>query len=169
MVRKNKVDFSELKALEKRFNNLNRKEADKLNGELVKAKASLFLGTVTRLTPVGQYDNGVVGGTLRRGWTTDSQKEAELSATFGASNQIKNFVDSNVKVVRKGKTYTIELKNNVEYASYVNYGHRTRGGTGFVNGQFFLEKAQHSTEKGAKKVLYPILIKKLKEVVEGDK
>lgn len=34
--------------------------------------------------------------------------------------------------------YQIEVINPVEYASYVEYGHRTRGGKGWVEGQYFL-------------------------------
>jgi len=36
---------------------------------------------------------------------------------------------------------SIEVFNNVEYAAHVEFGHRTRGGGGFVPGQHFLRDA----------------------------
>ena len=36
--------------------------------------------------------------------------------------------------------------NNVKYASYVNYGHRTRGGKSFVDGVYMLEKSVKEIE-----------------------
>ena len=38
-------------------------------------------------------------------------------------------------IVKRGDTYYIEVYNNVEYAEPVEYGHRTRGGRGFVPGK----------------------------------
>lgn len=73
---------------------------------------------------------GKVGGTLRRGWTT-----APIARTH------KN---GNIKVV---------IYNPVEYASYVEYGHRTRGGKGFVRGQFMLEKSRQEVDKIKDKVV----------------
>ena len=39
------------------------------------------------------------------------------------------------EVRRSGDTLIVEIFNNVEYASHVEYGHRTRSG-GFVEGKF---------------------------------
>ena len=36
--------------------------------------------------------------------------------------------------------------NNTEYASYVEYGHRTRGGKSFVDGVYMLEKSVKEIE-----------------------
>jgi hypothetical protein len=36
--------------------------------------------------------------------------------------------------------------NNVKYAQYVNYGHRTRGGKSFVDGVYMLEKSVKEIE-----------------------
>lgn len=162
------ANFNELKKLQKRFERLTTEQKDEFQEELVKEKVKYFLGSVIRLTPVGQYGDGKVGGTLRRGWTTSSQREAELSTTFNASNNnINSFVDKQLKVKKQGKTYTIEVVNNVEYASYVNYGHRS-GASGYVNGQFFLEKALAATGTNSRKILDRKLIKLLRGVVEGD-
>lgn len=37
--------------------------------------------------------------------------------------------------------------NNVKYASYVEYGHRTRGGKSFVDGVYMLEKSVKEIEQ----------------------
>lgn len=43
------------------------------------------------------------------------------------------------KIQRRGKEYYIEVSNNMEYALPVEYGHRTRGGRGFVPGAHMME------------------------------
>lgn len=40
-----------------------------------------------------------------------------------------------------GGSWSIELTNGVEYASYVESGHRTRGGKNWVPGQFFMKNS----------------------------
>ena len=47
----------------------------------------------------------------------------------------------------------MDIVNPVEYASYVEYGHRTRGGKGFVRGQFMLEKSRQEVDKIKDKVV----------------
>ena len=42
-------------------------------------------------------------------------------------------------IVKKGDTYYIEVYNNVEYVEPVEYGHRMRGGRGFVPGRHMME------------------------------
>lgn len=112
-----RIDLSELKALQKRFENLDQKQRDKFQEELVKEKVKYFLGDVIRLTPVGQYDNGQVGGYLRRNWTTKNPREAAISTAFNATpNSINSFVDNDLNVNKQGKTYSIEVANNAEYA-----------------------------------------------------
>lgn len=56
----------------------------------------------------------VDSGNLRRGWQIDN-------ATYG------------------GGSFSFTLANNIEYAPFVENGHRTRGGGGWVEGQFFLK------------------------------
>ncbi|MEA5008233.1 HK97 gp10 family phage protein [Clostridium tyrobutyricum] len=58
---------------------------------------------VKKRTPVGVYKNGHSGGDLRKNW------------------QIGN-------LVREGNGYYIEVFNILDYASHVEYGHRTRLG-----------------------------------------
>lgn len=41
----------------------------------------------------------------------------------------------------------VEIYNNVEYAAHVEYGHRTRGGKGFVKGSKMLHRGMLQAEK----------------------
>ncbi len=91
-----------------------------------KELAARLLALVIPATPVGQYpkSSGKKGGTLRRGWGAKSAGEA------------KTYAES-LSVTKTGNTYSIEIINPVEYASYVEYGHRTTGG-GWVEGRYML-------------------------------
>jgi hypothetical protein len=70
---------------------------------------------------------GKKGGTLRRGWTVGN-------------------------VQRTSDSYSVDIINPVEYAPYVEYGHRTRGG-GFVPGQLMLTKSESEVEADTPRVL----------------
>lgn len=43
------------------------------------------------------------------------------------------------RIEKRGNEYYIEITNNTEYAEFVEYGHRTRGGKGFVKGSHMME------------------------------
>ena len=51
------------------------------------------------------------------------------------------------EIVRHGNEYYIEVYNNVEYAEPVEYGHRTRGGKGFVKGAHMMELSIQEVQK----------------------
>lgn len=117
-----------------------------------KELAARLLAKVIKRTPVGQYESGSgkVGGTLRRGWTAGQQANASSYA-------------NSLKVKKVGTDYVIEIINPVEYASYVEFGHRTRNHQGWVEGQFMLTVSEREIQNSAPKVLE----KKLKEYLEG--
>ena len=48
-------------------------------------------------------------------------------------------------VKKSGNAYTVEVINPVEYASYVEYGHRTTKG-GWVPGHYFLTLSEQDLE-----------------------
>ena len=64
----------------------------------------------------------------------------------------KNYADS-LTVHHFGDTYVIEIVNPVEYASYVEYGHRTANHKGWVKGKFMMTISEQELEKIAPKVL----------------
>lgn len=117
-----------------------------------KELAARLLAKVIKRTPVGQYEAGYgkVGGTLRRGWTGGNESNA------------KNYADS-MKVSKVGNDYVIEIINPVEYASYVEFGHRTRNHKGWVEGQFMLTISEDEIRNSAPKILENKLNKWLKE------
>lgn len=117
-----------------------------------KELAARLLAKVIKRTPVGQYPkgSGKVGGTLRRGWTGGKTSNA---TTYAQSLKVNHFAD----------TYVIEVVNPVDYASYVEFGHRTRGGNGWVEGKFMLTISEQEIQSGARNILENKLKKKLGE------
>lgn len=128
------------------------KELRKLEGsteqfmeECAKELAARLLAKVIKRTPVGDYPkgSGKKGGTLRRGWTQQSSGSgSEGMKTRGAAQ----YVDT-LKVNHFGDTYVIEITNPVEYASYVEYGHRTPNHKGWVKGQFMMTISEQELEE----------------------
>lgn len=109
-----------------------------------------------------QYWGGYVGGTLRRGWT-------------GGVN--KNAVDyaNSISVRKVGSNYHIDIINPVEYASYVEYGHRQTPGRyvpalgkqlkqGWVPGRFMLTISEAELNSIKEQILQAKLNKFMKDV-----
>ena len=79
-----------------------------------------------------------------------------------------------MNVKHTGNIYTIEIVNPVEYASYVEFGHRQESGRfvpaigkrlkeGWVEGKFMLTISEQEIERDAPKILENKLKKKLSE------
>lgn len=117
-------------------------DPDKFVEACAKELAARLLRMVVKRTPVGEYpkSSGKKGGTLRRGWTGEKRSSAQ------------NYADS-LTVHHSGDTYVIEIVNPVEYASYVEYGHRTANHKGWVKGRFMMTISEQELEKIAPKVL----------------
>lgn len=67
------------------------------------------------------------------------------------------------EVYREGGCYKVEIYNLMEYASYVEYGHRTRSGDGWVEGQFFLTISEQELQRQSPAILEARIAKKLGE------
>ena len=93
--------------------------------------------------------SGKMGGTLRRGWTSATHEEA---ASGKGRGDAKAYADS-LQINHKGNLLTIDIVNPVEYASYVEYGHRTANHTGWVQGQFMLTISEQEIQTIAPQVL----------------
>lgn len=134
-------DFKQLQKLRDNLGKLQSADMDKFCRDVSKELAARLLALVIPRTPVGNYKGGSyscasgqthkggkvagkVGGTLRRGWTANTGDAAGYAAKL--------------PVTKAGSEYRIEVINPVEYASYVEFGHRTVDGTGWVNGHYFL-------------------------------
>lgn len=155
-----KVDFSELEGLLRQFEKL---DVDKLCRDASKELAARLLALVIPKTPVGQYPkgSGKVGGTLRRGWTSKTHDEA----AGGKSKAAAGYAQS-LPITKDGDEYTIEIINPVEYASFVEYGHRTVNG-GWVKGRYMLTISEEKLKKIAPSVLEKKLKKAMEEAVNG--
>lgn len=165
MARWGRTDFKQLKRLQERVQKLSRVEYEKFCEDAAKEIAARLLAKVIKRTPVGQYNDGRVGGTLRRGWTSQSHREAELSSTFGGGGGAKKYADS-MNVTKNGNTYTIEVINPVEYAMYVEYGHRTPNGQGWVSGRFMMTISADEVETAVPRIIERKLLKLLKGAFE---
>lgn len=159
------VDYKQLQKLRDNLQKLQDMDLDKFCEDVSKELAARLLALVIPRTPVGQYprSSGKKGGTLRRGWTSKTQADA---ASRGGSNDAKAYAEA-LPVRKSGNAYTIEVINPVEYASYVEFGHRTRGGDGWVPGQYFLTLSEQDLERLAPGVIERKLEALLREVFNG--
>lgn len=119
--------------------------------QCAKELAARLLAKVIKRTPVGQYPkgSGKTGGTLRRGWTA-----GKAASAYADSLAVHHF----------GDQYTIVITNPTEYASYVEFGHRTRGHKGWVAGKFMLTISEQEIENVAPAILEKKIQKKLGEI-----
>ena len=198
MARNGKVNVRDLDDFRKKLKEtLTGDQVDSFIEECAKELAARLLAKVIKRTPVGQkpklegdkfvtvavrdakgrkrnkkflsaeaarleeYWGGYVGGTLRRGWTEGKNQSA---STYAQSLKVHHF----------GDTYVIEVVNPVEYASYVEFGHRQTPGkyvpalgkrlkSGWVEGKFMLTISEQEIERDAPRILENKLKKKLGE------
>lgn len=183
-----KCDFKELEAFRDKLQELEN-ESEQFCEECAKELAARLLRKVIKRTPVGDYsdtydleDDGEKkflvmsdkqGGTLRRGWTAKTEAEAMAGSEKG---NVDDFLDS-VAVKKVGKVFQIEIRNPVNYASYVEYGHRQTPGRyvpaidkklkeGWVEGKFMLTISVKEIQNIAPALLQKKLYQFLKEAVK---
>lgn len=179
MGRNGRVVIDELEDFKKDLQkNLSGQQLDLFIESCAKELAARLLAKVIKRTPVGDYSGdtytcamkkthkgvyipGKVGGTLRRGWTGGKVQDA------------KEFARS-LNVFHSGNSYVIEVVNPVEYASYVEHGHRQTPGRyvpilgvrltqGWVEGHHMLSISEEEIQRDAPRVLENKLKKKLGE------
>ena len=63
-----------------------------------------------------------------------------------------------------GDAYVIEIVNPVEYASYVEFGHRTSNHKGWVNGRFMLTISEQEIQNAAPAIIEKKLMKQMGEL-----
>ena len=158
-----RFDVSGMKELQKSLGELDR-QTDMFLQSCARELAARLLRMVVKRTPVGEYGKGYAtdadgnrvrykagknkgkvkrvvvkkGGTLRRGWT--------------AGGPARGYADS-LAVHHRGDTYAIEIVNPVEYASYVEYGHRTANHNGWVMGHFMMTISEQELQTIAPQIL----------------
>lgn len=174
-----------LKKLQEKLNKVQQADMDAFLTACAKELTARLLRDVIRATSVGKYGRkitvvakkdsrhhkkgdtykkwvnhtGKTGGTLRRGWTSQTQQEA---AQGTGSPKVAEFLEK-VTVTHAGNCYRIEIKNPVEYASYVEYGHRTADHRGWVPGKFMLT----ISEKHIREIAPNLLARDLKKFLKG--
>ncbi len=162
MARMGKFEAKDLKKFQKELEKMD-KNVDAFVQSCTKELAARLLRMVVKRTPVGDYDrywtdtdgtrlvdekgkeivlhkSSKKGGTLRRGWTGGKRASA------------KEYVDS-LSINHFGDTYVIEIVNPVEYASYVEYGHRTANHKGWVKGRFMMTISEQELQSMAPQIL----------------
>lgn len=145
-MKRSKVDVKELKAFRGRLDSLAGKtDLDAFYRQAAKELAARLLTMVKKRTPVDT-------GNLR-----------------GGKNGTGGWTAGEVRAVEGG--YEVEVFNPANYASYVEFGHRTRlnpeGGRGWVKGRFMLQISSDELEAMAPKILERKLKKFLSQAVNG--
>lgn len=176
------MDLREIKELQRKLNKISENDVEKFCESCAKEIAARLLRKVIRRTPVGEYsdtyeleddgenkflvESSKVGGTLRRGWTSSG-------GSGGGTGGVSEFV-SGLEVRNTGNTYEVEIINPVEYASYVEYGHRQTAGryvpaigkklkNSWVEGKFMMTISVQELQTAAPKIIE----KKVQKFLEG--
>ena len=102
--------------------------------------AARLLTKVKKRTPVGVYNDARIGGTLRKNWSI-----GEITENNGV--------------------YQVDVTNIIDYASYVEYGHRTVDHKGWVEGRFMLTISSDELQKDSSRIIE----NKLKKILENKK
>lgn len=145
-----KCDFKQLKDFQERLQKLEKNDFDAFCESCAKELAARLLAKVIQLTPKGEYpaSTGKKGGTLQRGWTAKTESEA----MSGGKSDAKGYVSA-MPITKSGNVYQVEIINPVTYASYVEFGHRTRNHEGWVPGQFMLTISEEELQAQSPKIL----------------
>lgn len=145
---------TDMKKLQKQLNKIQEGNVEAFIEACAKELAARLLAKVIKRTPVGEYpkSSGKKGGTLRRGWTSKTHEEAVGGSGKGSISAGKAYADT-LTINHFGNTLVIEIVNPVEYASYVEYGHRTPDHKGWVQGRFMLTISEQEIQEIAPKVL----------------
>lgn len=153
MARSGTINFRDFERIQNNLEKLNQEQVDLFIDACAKELAARLLAKVIKRTPVGDYPNssGKKGGTLRRGWTGGKTQSA---VAYADSLPIHHF----------GDAYVIEIINPVEYASYVEFGHRTSNHKGWVNGRFMLTISEQEIQNAAPAIIEKKLMKQMGEL-----
>lgn len=113
------------------------------NGEWQNVRKKCVDNLANRVVALAKKRTPVDTGNLRRNFFIDGAEESD-------------------------EEYKVTVINNVEYASYVEYGHRTRNHRGWAEGKFMLESAVEKVDKNAKRYIKGIVVRALSEMMNGD-
>ena len=149
------ADYRQLTRFSEQIDRLNNEQKQQFLEACCKELAARLLAKVIKRTPSKT-------GELRRGWTA------------GVKQNAKQYADS-LNISHVGDKYSIEITNPIEYASYVEYGHRQTPGRyvpelgkclkqGWVQGKFMLTISEGELNNVSDAILQKKLKKYIKEV-----
>lgn len=165
MSRFGELDLKQFKKWANQIQAMSQAQVDSVYQDASNRVARQLLAEVKKRTPVGvppadidaetfaAYWSGYTGGTLRRTWRAAAPYKA-------------------------GNAWTVEITNNTEYASYVEYGHRQHRGqyvpalgkslkVGWVPGRHMLTLSIQAVQPRADKVLSRALRRYLEAGANG--
>lgn len=140
------ANYKQLADFAKKIEKLNNQQKEDFLEACCKELAARLLAKVIKRTPLDS-------GTLRRGWTGGRNQNASA------------YVDS-ISVEKIGNKYHIDITNPVEYAAYVEYGHRTRDHKGWVEGHHMLTISEAELNSMSDAILQKKLNKFIKDVFD---
>ncbi|OSB16697.1 hypothetical protein B2H94_10925 [Clostridium sporogenes] len=142
MARLASFDYSDFKKMASSFQKaLDERVIERWIKEFLLEMAFRAERKIKKRTPVGVYPNKT-GGHLRRNWQVGS-------------------------VVKQGDAYIVEIFNNTEYASYVEYGHRTKNHKGWVEGRFMATISMQEIERQLPRFLERKQVELLNQILNG--
>ena len=140
------ANYKQLTEFQKKIEQLNNQQKEEFLESCCKELAARLLAKVIKRTPSDS-------GTLRRGWTAGKNQNASAYA-------------NSLEIRKVGDKYHIDIINPVEYASYVEYGHRTANHTGWVSGKFMLTISESELNNMSDAILQKKLNKFMKDVFD---
>lgn len=147
--------------------------------DCVREIAARFLSEVIKRTPTGPGTFEVIrdkkGNAKKHKWGKDKGKLRLRRLTNGGTLRRAWTVG---KVTHAGKNYQVEITNPIQYASYVEYGHRQTPGKfipvlgkrlkkSWVEGKFMMKLSEDDLRKAAPKILSKKLNRYLQEVLNA--
>lgn len=162
MGRWGRCDYRELKELDERLQQLSEADMDQLCRQAANQVAQILLNKVKKRTPVGVVPP----------YATDEAKQEYWAGYRGGSLRDAWMI---LPVEKHGDVYEITVVNNLDYASYVEYGHRQTPGryvpalgkslkVSWVKGRFMLTISEQEVKVLAPEVLNDMLYNALKGV-----
>lgn len=178
------ADTKDLEAFQAKLRKLRDEELVVFNERALRKLANDLLRLVIPATPVAgstyeevKGNQRVVreGGTLKRGWVSKTHEEAESGKGAPGASEIAAYLNG-VQITRRGNAFEIEIVNPVEYAAYVEYGHRQTPGryvpaigarlvANWIEGKHFVQKSEQVFEPKMQATVQAELEKFLKEAL----
>lgn len=112
--------------------------ADRITNQL----ANEFLRRVVDRTPINKIISAPTRGQLKRNWKKSRLKRDVI-------------------------TRTVKVYNRTTYASFVELGHRKRGGKGWVEGQFFMENTKNHLNHDLERLVTPTITNYINRRING--